>query len=116
MKRNLTCIVCPMGCSLEVELDGDKVVSVAGNTCKRGEKYAESECLNPERTITSTVRCQNGAVVAVKTNVPVPKGMMFECMKEINAIEASLPIRRGDVIIRNILGTNADIIATADLG
>ena len=80
MMRELTCIVCPMGCPLVVELDGKKVVSVSGNTCPRGAKYAEAECTNPERTITTTMKCENGAVVPVKTNTPIPKEKMFDCM------------------------------------
>ncbi len=116
MKRNLTCIVCPLGCSLEAELDGKNVVSVSGNTCPRGAKYAESECTNPERTITTTVRCSNGEVVPVKTITPVPKAKMFECMAEINKAIANLPIHRGDVIINGVAGTNVNVVATADMG
>ncbi len=114
MKRELTCIVCPMGCPLVAEIEGDKVVSVTGNTCPRGEAYANSECLHPERTITSTVRCEDGSVIAVKTDKSVPKEKVFDCMKVINAAVSHLPIRRGDVIIENIENTGADIIATAD--
>ena len=62
MKRNMTCIVCPIGCSLEVELQDGKVVSVKGNTCPRGEKYAISESTYPERMVTSTIKCENGKV------------------------------------------------------
>ena len=69
MKRNLTCIVCPIGCTLEVELIDGKVVSVKGNTCPRGEKYAISECTNPERMVTTTIRCENGKVLPVKTDM-----------------------------------------------
>ena len=73
MKRELTCIVCPMGCSLEVELDGNKVVGVTGNTCPRGAKYAEAECTNPQRTITTTMKCSDGSVIAVKTDTTIPR-------------------------------------------
>ena len=56
MVRELTCIVCPLGCDLKVELDENKrVLSVSGNTCPRGKVYAENECVNPRRTVTSTV-------------------------------------------------------------
>ncbi len=115
MKRELTCIVCPLGCPLVVELDGKEVVSVSGNTCPRGEKYAEAECTNPVRTITTTMRCENGEVVPVKTNTPIPKEKMFDCMKEINRTALKTPIKRGDVLIDNIAETGADIIATGEL-
>lgn len=35
--RTLTCISCPMGCPLTIEMDGDEIISITGNTCKRGE-------------------------------------------------------------------------------
>ena len=78
MKRELTCIVCPMGCTLEVELDGNKVVSVSGNTCPRGAKYAESECVNPQRTVTTTVKGEGGAILPVKTDRPILKEHICE--------------------------------------
>lgn len=113
MKRNLTCIVCPMGCSIEVELDGKNVVSVTGNTCKRGEKYAKNECTNPQRTVTSTVKCKNGSVVPVKTDRTIPKEKMAECMAIINGASPDLPISVGDVIIEDVFGSN--VVATANM-
>ena len=110
MIRELTCIVCPQGCSLKVELDGKNIISVSGNTCPRGEKYAVSECTNPERCVTSTVRCENGEVVSVKTDRPIPKGKIFECMEIINKQIVTLPISIGDVIISDVFGAN--IVAT----
>ena len=112
MERNLTCIVCPLGCSLKVELDGKNVVSVSGNTCKRGEVYAKNECTNPQRTVTTTVKCSDGGVVAVKTSTTIPKEKMEECVKIINSTVADLPISIGDVIIEDVFG--AKIIATAN--
>ena len=114
MKRNLTCIVCPMGCNIEVELENGEVLSVTGNTCKRGEEYAKNECISPVRTITSTVRCEDGGVVPVKTDRPIPKDKMFECIRIIKNRIFPLPICAGDVIISDIFGSN--IIATADRG
>lgn len=112
MTRNLTCIVCPVGCSLTVELDGKTVHSVTGNTCPRGKAYAETECIAPMRIVTSTVRCTNGRVVAVKTDRPIPKEKMHACMARINSVIAPLPISAGDVIIEDVFGS--DIIATAN--
>lgn len=109
MKKNLTCIVCPIGCSLEIELDDNNVVSVTGNTCPRGVKYAVSECTNPERVVTTTVMCDNGKVLPVKTNRPIPKDKIFECMDIINKHTCKLPVNIGDVIISDVFG--ADIVA-----
>ncbi len=110
--RELTCIVCPRGCTLKVALSGTEIVSCEGNACKRGLAYAESECKNPTRTVTSTVRCSSGELVPVKTSKPIPKGMIFEAMKEINKTHPELPLAIGDVIIANILDTGADMIVT----
>ena len=110
MKRMLTCIVCPMGCSLTVELEGKNVVSVTGNTCKRGVVYAESECTNPQRTVTSTVRCANGEMIAVKTDRPIPKEKVYDCMKQINAARPKTPIAIGDVILEDVYGSK--VVAT----
>lgn len=110
MKRNLTCIICPMGCSIDVELTDRKVISITGNTCKRGAEYAKTECTNPMRTVTTTVRCENGEVIPVKTDRMIPKEKIRECMEIINSTVVHLPIESGDIIIENVCGSN--IIAT----
>jgi CxxC motif-containing protein len=104
-----------MGCQLQVELDGDQVVSVSGNTCPRGKQYAIDECTHPMRTITSTARTENGEVIPVKTNRTIPKELMFECMKELNKAVVKLPAHVGDVVIANVLGTGADVVVTANM-
>jgi CxxC motif-containing protein len=113
MIRELTCIVCPKGCQLKVELDENKkFVSVEGHTCKRGAVYAETECTAPTRVVTSTVCVEGGGVVPVKTNGAIPKELMFECVKRINAscVPADAPI--GTVVIADLLGTGIDVITT----
>lgn len=115
MKRNLTCIVCPMGCQMIAEIEDGKVVSVAGNTCPRGKQYAIDECTNPQRTVTSTVRTVTGGVVAVKTDSTIPKSLVFDAMREINRACVELPVRIGDVVIENLLGTGANVVITANL-
>lgn len=112
MKRNLTCIVCPIGCSIEVEINNGEVLSVTGNSCMRGEEYAKKECVSPERTVTTTMLCTNGEMLPVKTSVTIPKDKIFECMEIINKAVAETPVKMGDVIIKDVFG--ADIVATAD--
>ena len=94
----------------DVIIEDGKVLSVTGNSCPRCVKYAEDECCNPMRTITSTVRCEDGRVISVKTDRPIPKAKMFECMKMINSATAHLPIHIGDVIIEDVFGSN--VVAT----
>lgn len=114
MVRELTCIVCPKGCPLKVELENGAVANVTGHTCPRGKQYAIDECTHPMRTITTTVRATDGSVIPVKTATTIPKELMFECMKEINKAVLPLPAHIGDVVIANILGTGTDVIVTAN--
>lgn len=111
MKKELTCIRCPMGCLITVETENGNVISVNGNTCKRGKEYAESECIHPERTVTSTIRSKSGEPVPVKSDRPIPKERVFDCMRIINNTQISKNVKAGDVIIENIFGCN--IVATA---
>lgn len=112
MKRELTCIVCPKGCQLTVELEGKEIISISGHTCKRGEEYAKTECIAPMRTITSTAAIIGGGVVPVKTDRTIPKELMFECMAEINKARVSPDAKLGDVVIENVLGTGANVVTT----
>ena len=114
MDKKLTCIVCPIGCSLSIVLDDNKnVIDVKGNTCPRGKDYAINEYINPVRVVTSTIKLEDGRIIPVKTNRPIPKDKIFDCMEIINGYKASSPIKIGDVIISNVFG--ADIVATKNL-
>ena len=113
MTRELTCIICPRGCSMKIELGEDKsIISVTGNLCPRGKKYAESECINPMRTLTTTARCSDGSVVAVRSMGAIPKDKLFEAMKRVNSITVSLPVSVGDTLIEDFYGTR--LIASAN--
>ncbi len=111
--RNLTCIVCPRGCQMTVELDGKNVLSVSGNACPRGKKYAENECTNPMRTVTTTAKTEKGGVVSVKTETVIPKDKMLECMAKINAVTVKLPVFVGDVILEDCCGSR--VVATQNI-
>lgn len=109
----ITCINCPMGCRMEVTLENDAVVSVKGNTCKRGETYAHQECTQPLRMITAVAPVKNSDIpVSLKTRTPIPKAKITECMRAIDALELEAPIQAGDVLIANVVGTDVDVIAT----
>lgn len=115
MMRMLTCIVCPRGCQLTANVQGGEVLNVEGYTCKRGKEYAVAECTHPVRTVTSTVRTSDGGVIPVKTSAAIPKEKMMECMKVINAATVRLPAGIGDVVVKNILDTGADLVVTANM-
>ena len=114
-KRSLTCIVCPMGCSLEAALEGGEVVSVSGNTCPRGEAYAREECIHPSRVLTTTVKVAGGerSVAPVKTAKPVPKALLFPIMEEIRRLVVPAPVKAGQILAENLCGTGAALMATA---
>lgn len=115
MVRELTCIVCPRGCQLKVELDGKKIITVQGYTCKRGLAYAETECVAPMRTLTTTAPVEGGGVVPVKTDKPIPKELLFDCMAAINKARVSSDAKLGDTVINDVLGTGARVITTRNV-
>lgn len=114
MERKLTCIICPLGCEITVQVKDKKVISIMGNTCPRGKVYAENECTNPQRTVTSTVKCTDGSLISVKTEKTIPKEKVTECMSLINKAVAKPPITIGDVIIEDAFGSR--IVATQNRG
>jgi len=115
--RELTCIGCPVGCALEVTLDGEKVISVTGNTCKIGENYGTKECTNPTRVVTSSVLVSGGdsEILPVKTKSDIPKNMIYDCVKALKGVIVKAPVHIGDVVLKNVLGTGVDIIATKNI-
>ena len=113
MERELVCIVCPKGCRLKVDVDGKKVNSVSGNTCKRGVDYAESECTDPRRSVTTTVVCDNMEQLPVKTEGSVRKEDVIKCVKALKSVVVKTPVKIGDVIAEDICGTR--IIAAANM-
>ncbi len=111
--KEFICIICPRGCHLKV----DDNLNVTGNSCNRGIKYGKTEAVNPERTITSTVYIDSVSFkrLPIKTSNPIPKEKIFLIMDEINKFKCKAPVRVGDVLIKNVLGLNSDIVATRDI-
>lgn len=114
MIKEMVCIVCPMGCHLKVDTE---TLEVSGNTCPRGPVYAKEELTAPKRVITSTVRIEGGIHrrLPVKTSTSIAKELNFECMELLNKIVVKSPVKHGDVIIKNVLGSGADIIACRNM-
>lgn len=112
--KELICITCPRGCHLTVD---EESKTVSGNFCKRGEAYGLQEVLNPKRVITSTVTIIGASLkrLPVRTDKPIDKKLMFLVMKELDSIIVKSPIKCGDIIVANILGTDVNIISSRDL-
>ena len=113
MSKELTCIVCPRGCRLTI----DDNLNVTGNSCPRGAQYAKDEMTNPKRMITSIVRVKNreNMMVSVKTSQSIPKGQIFDVMAEIEKVSVNAPVHIGDIVIKDVLGTGSDIVATKEI-
>ncbi len=117
MTKEIICTVCPRGCSITVEGENGVVRSVTGYTCKRGQTFAESEFSHPVRILTTLVKVKGDAslLVPVRTDKPIPREKIFACMAEVKKAEAQRPIRRYDILIRDVCGTGANVVATKDI-
>ena len=118
MERELTCINCPLGCRLVATLDdaGTAVLAVTGNTCPRGDAYARAECTAPVRMVTASIPMEHGALpLSVRTSRPIPKSLVFDCLRLVREAKVRRPVAIGQVIIPNLLGTGADLVATRNL-
>ena len=115
--RTITCILCPRGCSLKVELENGKIKSVKNNGCKNGPRYAEDEGYHPTRTLTTTVRIKDAKLplLPVRTAKPIPKNKVFPAMSTLAKVEIKAPVTAGQVIYHDILSTGVDVIASRDL-
>lgn len=120
-EEQMTCIICPMGCSMEVRIEHDglekRVLSVRDNGCPRGEQYAFKEVRHPTRTLTTTVAVKNGEapLVPVKTTAEIPKQLLFSAMEILRRIVVDAPVSCGQIIIKDLLGTSVAVTACADV-
>ena len=115
MQKNIICVACPMCCVVPVDIaDNGEIISVKGNTCKRGDTYARTEITNPVRSLATTVKVNGGVynVVPCKSAGALPKDKIMDCMEVINKATAKAPVKLGDVLVSDILGTGIDIVAT----
>ena len=115
--RELICINCPLGCHLSVDDKDLSDVKVTGNTCPRGVTYAVSEVTAPKRMVTSSVPVIGSKAkrVSVKTSAPIPKDKIFDCLAEIKSLTVNAPVAIGDVLLANVCGSGADVIATKEI-
>ncbi len=116
-KKEITCIACPIGCSLHVEINGSEI-TVTGNRCKRGENYAFNEITNPRRTVTSNVKVVGGEfpLASVKTSDAIPKKMLFDLIESLREITLKAPVHIGDTVIKNFRDTGIDVLITREVG
>lgn len=114
--KHMTCVVCPRGCPLTVGLEDGKIVSVTGNTCKRGLAYAQAEIEHPERMLTTTVRVEGRRwMLPVRTRTAIPKEQLFAAMEMLKQTSVQAPVRVGDVIVPDLCGTGVAVIAARSM-
>ncbi len=114
MKKEMICIVCPVGCHVSIDT---KTHEVQNNKCKRGERYAKKELLNPTRMLTTTVNIDSihQRRLPVKTTDAIPKEKLFDLMDLLESVEIKIPVNLGDVILSNVFDTGVDVVATMSL-
>ena len=117
MEKKLICVSCPVGCEISVKTEGDRVVEITGNRCPRGETYARQETIAPMRVLPTSVKVRNGEwpLVSVKTDRPVPKHLIAEIMELVRALAVEAPVDIGQVIAEDLLGTDANLVATRNI-
>jgi CxxC motif-containing protein len=110
----MTCVLCPVGCELEVGGDPAGELQITGNQCDKGVPFAQEEVLHPQRNLATSIPVRGTAakMVSVRLTRPVPREMLFPILAEIAKLRPEAPVRRGQVLIADVLGTGADVIAT----
>lgn len=117
------CTTCPSECLLTVEVERDtdgavvEVRSVTGNSCPRGDKFAHQELICPMRVLTTTIAVSGGdeALLPVRTAEAIPLALHAQAMNLIRGLVVNAPIRIGDVVLEDLLGTSIDLVASMDI-
>lgn len=118
MKQNkIICVSCPIGCRMTIQSKGGKITSIIGNACPKGIKYAEGEFVNPLRILPTTVKVISGEfpLVSVKTEKAIPKRLLLKAMAEIAEIEVKAPVKIGQIIKDDLIGTGVSLVATRNV-
>ncbi|HER23489.1 MAG TPA: DUF1667 domain-containing protein [Candidatus Atribacteria bacterium] len=118
MEQNkIVCVNCPLGCRITIQSKDGKIASIGGNACPKGIKYAQEESVNPLRILTTTVKVIDGELplVSIKTEKAIPKKLLSEAMIEIAKIEVNAPVKIGQVIKDNLIGTGVSLLATREV-
>jgi Uncharacterized protein with conserved CXXC pairs len=115
MKRKVTCIVCPRGCRAIVELIDGEIKEISGLKCNKGEDYIKQEVTHPFRLLFTTIpieRAKNIDVLPIRTSQPIPKDLLDKGLNKLSKIKVNAPVKIGDVIIKDFMGTGVDVVAS----
>lgn len=99
---------------MKLKVKDGKIEDIKGNKCRQGIKYARQEFYNPQRVVTTTVKVKDGKIplLPVRTNKPIPKEIIRECVRYLAKVEVKAPVKLGEIIVHNILNSGADVIST----
>ena len=116
-KEHFTCVICPIGCEIDVELQDSDVVSIEGSKCAKGKDFVLQELEEPMRILTTTIRIEGAkwAMLPVRTDRPIPKRLLFRVIEELASIELQAPVKMADVVIGDIAGTGANVVTTRNM-
>ena len=116
-RRHFTCVTCPVGCEMDVDVEDGEVLSIEGNRCAKGEEFVLQELREPMRILTTTVRIAGAkwAMLPVRTDKPIPKRLFFQVVNELAGLELQAPVKVSDVIISDVAETGADVIAARNM-
>ena len=117
IKKQIQCVLCPKSCMISVSINSDSSIKAEGYGCEQGKDYVEKELFSSERTLTTTVKVTGGErpVVSVRTSKPIPKNKMISACRLLSLKKVQAPVRMRQVIEKNILGTEANVVATANI-
>jgi CxxC motif-containing protein len=113
-KKHFVCVVCPIGCEIDVVHDGSKIISMEGNKCDNSEEFVSQELIEPMRILTTTVRIDGSRwpVVPVRTDEAVPKRLFPHIMRQLRHVKLQAPVNISDVVVKDVLRTGANVVAT----
>jgi CxxC motif-containing protein len=116
-QREFICVTCPVGCSIDAQVEGQDLVGLRGQACARGEAFVREELTDPRRMLTTTVRVRGGKLplVPVRSSAPLPQHLLFDVARALRKIELEAPVKEHQVVLKNVLGTQVDIIASRPL-
>ncbi len=116
-KREFVCIVCPNGCLLKAEIEDGKSISIEGGLCPKGKNYVENELVNPQRTLSTSVRVDHGELplVSVRVDGPISKKYLFRFMDEVKKLRVQAPVHVGQILLADLWGTGVNVIATKNI-
>ena len=118
MIKNINCIICPLSCEIKIHIKGQShITKISGYKCKKGKIYAKEEIISPKRILTTTMLTSDkyNPLVSVKTDKPLPKKLLFKIIKILNKKKLKAPVKIGQIIIKNVLNTGADIVSTSSI-